>query len=153
MSEQGCVRHCLRHCNGNIVILTKFSPVAAAIVVNMTVFGAVGDENFVTIVKITSGATSDKFRQTDGFSFQWIIVKSGAFRAQSEGCVLYYRTDSKFVPSQWETVLFCNDVSHWLGTSLKSALYYYSAKINCGDCCCICTKSLLCTYRLIYLSQ
>ena len=30
--------------------------------------------------------------------------------------------DSKFKPSQWETALHCNDVSHWLGASLESAL-------------------------------
>ena len=35
-----------------------------------------------------------------------------------------YRADSRFVPSQWETALLCNDVSHWLGTSLESALKY-----------------------------
>ena len=33
-----------------------------------------------------------------------------------------YRADSRFAPSQWETALFCNAVSHWLGTSLESAL-------------------------------
>ena len=38
------------------------------------------------------------------------------------------RGDSRFVPSQWERVLFCNDVSHWLGTSLESVLW-----INNGD--------------------
>ena len=27
--------------------------------------------------------------------------------------------DSRFSLSQWETVLLCNDVSHWLGASLK----------------------------------
>ena len=32
------------------------------------------------------------------------------------------RADSSFVPSQWETALLCNDVSHWLGASLESAL-------------------------------
>ena len=32
------------------------------------------------------------------------------------------RADSRFVPSQWETVLLCNDVSHWLGSNLESAL-------------------------------
>ena len=32
------------------------------------------------------------------------------------------RADSMFVPSQWETALLCNDVSHWLGASLESAL-------------------------------
>ena len=34
------------------------------------------------------------------------------------------RTDSRFVPSQWETPLLCNDVSHWLGANLESVLKY-----------------------------
>ena len=29
---------------------------------------------------------------------------------------------SRFAPSQWETALLCNDVSHWLDASLESAL-------------------------------
>ena len=33
-----------------------------------------------------------------------------------------YRADSRFVPSQWETPLLCNDVSHWLGTNIESAV-------------------------------
>ena len=33
-----------------------------------------------------------------------------------------HRTDSRFAPSQWETALLCNDVSHWLGASVESAL-------------------------------
>ena len=32
------------------------------------------------------------------------------------------RADSRFAPSQWETALLCNNVSHWLGASLESAL-------------------------------
>ena len=32
------------------------------------------------------------------------------------------RADSRFVPSQWETALLCNDISHWLGASLQWAL-------------------------------
>ena len=28
----------------------------------------------------------------------------------------------RFAPSQWETALLCNDVSHWLGTSLETTL-------------------------------
>ena len=39
---------------------------------------------------------------------------------QSLPCSL--SADSSLVPSQWEEALLCNDVSHWLGTSLKSAL-------------------------------
>ena len=36
----------------------------------------------------------------------------------------YNRPDSRFAPSQWETALLCNAVSHWLGASLQFALYY-----------------------------
>ena len=36
----------------------------------------------------------------------------------------WLRADSRFVPSQWETALLCNDVSHWLGTNLESALWF-----------------------------
>ena len=32
------------------------------------------------------------------------------------------RAGSRFAPSQWETPLLCNDVSHWLDGSLESAL-------------------------------
>ena len=32
--------------------------------------------------------------------------------------------DSRFAPSQWETALLCNDVSHWLGANQESALYW-----------------------------
>ena len=37
----------------------------------------------------------------------------------------HYRADSRFAPSQWETALLCKDVSHRLGTNLKSALHYH----------------------------
>ena len=37
------------------------------------------------------------------------------------------RADSRYAPSQWETVVLCNDVSHWLGANLKSALI-----LHCG---------------------
>ena len=32
-----------------------------------------------------------------------------------------HRADSRLAPSQWETVLQCNAVSHWLGANLESA--------------------------------
>ena len=35
---------------------------------------------------------------------------------------IWPRADSRFAPSQWETALLCNDISHWLGTNLESAL-------------------------------
>ena len=36
---------------------------------------------------------------------------------------VYDRAESRFAPIQWETPLLCNDVPHWLGTNLESALY------------------------------
>ena len=36
---------------------------------------------------------------------------------------MHLRADSRFVPSQGETALLCNDVSHWLGANLESTLY------------------------------
>ena len=39
-----------------------------------------------------------------------------------KGPMCNIRADSRFAPSQWETPLLCNNVSHWLGAYLKSAL-------------------------------
>ena len=36
--------------------------------------------------------------------------------------IVNLRADSMLASSQWETALLCNDVSHWLGASLDSAL-------------------------------
>ena len=36
--------------------------------------------------------------------------------------IQWNRADSRFAPSQWEMALQSNDVSHWLGASLESAL-------------------------------
>ena len=40
------------------------------------------------------------------------------------------RADSRFQPSQWETTLLCNNVSHWLGVGLESALLYACGTIS-----------------------
>ena len=44
------------------------------------------------------------------------------FRISCHASLDYYqhecRADSRFVTSQWETALLCNDVSHWLGANL-----------------------------------
>ena len=40
------------------------------------------------------------------------------------------RANFRFAPSQWETELFCNDVSHRLGTSPESALLASLVHIN-----------------------
>ena len=38
--------------------------------------------------------------------------------------VIYFRADSRLAPSQWETALRSNAVSHWLAANLESALYF-----------------------------
>ena len=45
--------------------------------------------------------------------------------------VQWSRAVSRFAPSQWETALLCNDVSHWLGANLESALMKYVDRRHC----------------------
>ena len=49
------------------------------------------------------------------------------YRCTSQKRELVNRDDSRFAPSQWDMALLCNDVSHWLGASLESALCYGNA--------------------------
>ena len=45
------------------------------------------------------------------------------YQHKANDCInIIIRDDSRFAPSQWETALLCNNVSHWMGTSLESAL-------------------------------
>ena len=39
-----------------------------------------------------------------------------------------YRADLRLAPSQWETPLQSNAISHWLGANLKSALWIHHPK-------------------------
>ena len=36
----------------------------------------------------------------------------------------YFRADSRLAPSQWETLLQSNTISHWLGANLETALIF-----------------------------
>ena len=42
-----------------------------------------------------------------------------------------FPADSRFVPSQWATALLCNNVSHWLGAYLESALRFRNTQVQC----------------------
>ena len=42
----------------------------------------------------------------------------------------WFRADSRLAPSQWETSLQSNAVSHWLGANLESALINLSENIS-----------------------
>ena len=50
------------------------------------------------------------------------------------GALVWSRADSRFVPSQWETVLQSNAVSHWLGANIESALWSTLAKYGYLSC-------------------
>ena len=62
-----------------------------------------------------------------------IRMKRYQYSSSSKGCQVagsvtipsFHRADSRFAPSQWETSLLCNDISHWLGENLESALILY----------------------------
>ena len=61
-------------------------------------------------------------------ALQWqTILISGEYLIHHRSRLRVYniRTDTRFAPCQWETALLCNDVSQWLGASLKSSLQYY----------------------------
>ena len=56
---------------------------------------------------------------------RWPMDSGHKDREIQKACPCYdiiFRADSRFAPSQWETALLCNDVSHWLGAKLESAL-------------------------------
>ena len=65
---------------------------------------------------------------TNGIQFFEVCVSLGRnelINPVPAGSPYIYRADSRFVPSQWETTLLCNDVSHWLGASLESTLHMH----------------------------
>ena len=78
---------------------------------------------------------------------------------QCLGLKTYIRAASRFAPSQWETALLCNDVSHWLGASLESAFYTdgngdFVILINQNNLRCINHKRfVLMTYSFQWLSH
>ena len=57
---------------------------------------------------------------------KWIRWHDNIVTLSARNCRRLWRpwkSDSMFAPSQWETVLLCNDASHWLDASLESALW------------------------------
>ena len=68
------------------------------------------------------------------------------------------RADSRLAPSQWETALQNNAVSHWLGASLESAIYdaYLLPQVRSSsqlDCLSLCGVRLLPGYRCLWLNR
>ena len=61
------------------------------------------------------------------YLFEFIVWSMSSFCY----CHATDKADSRFAPCQWETVLLCNDVSHWLGASLEWDLCYMLHCIPC----------------------
>ena len=55
-----------------------------------------------------------------GADTKWSVITAAAMKIFIINVI--YLLLTRFVPSQWETALLCNDASHWLGASLESAL-------------------------------
>ena len=112
------------------------SLVAPEVVTNS---GAARDEN---LIKMTSGTSSCEILFKITFSFQcahvsqtmlWLCDYTPAWLQQCNKLVLHkcpgqhlttreiFRADSRLPPSQWETSLQSNTVSHWLGANPESA--------------------------------
>ena len=53
-----------------------------------------------------------------------VFITERVPRAESQYNKVWYRADFRLAPSQWETSLQSNAVSHWLGANLESALWY-----------------------------
>ena len=74
---------------------------------------------------------------------RYIVTSSliGWEHTQNDPCIfvqvssIKYRADSRLVPSQWETSLQSNAVSHWLSANLQSALNYHlqGVRVNSLD--------------------
>ena len=75
--------------------------------------------------------------------------------------IMYPKADSRFAASQRETLLLCNDVPHWLGTSIESALYSvwhiqlrwsFAMEPGCGEVplLIVFTISFFCSYFIIF---
>ena len=98
----------------------------------------------------TNGTTSYSAHEAYGFgaalaissyinalpsAFYFAILQNVAMRMRAICCALIFRkvcklqrnnvsADSRIAPSQWETSLQSNAVSHWLGANLESALWH-----------------------------
>ena len=60
-----------------------------------------------------------------GIVFLVMTMKWSEMTKESKWWGIVFRAVSRFVPSQWEMTLLCNDVSHLLGASLESVLVLF----------------------------
>ena len=56
-------------------------------------------------------------------------------------CYKCIKDQSRYAPSQWETLSHFNDVSHWLGAYLDWSHMYGSWTLTCHHCSCRCPST------------
>ena len=78
-------------------------------------------ENALEIVVCQNGS---HFVQGQMSQCRSIIYSHGPYIGQFITIMDDTRTNSRFVPSQWETLLQSNAVSHWLDVNLESTLWH-----------------------------
>ena len=79
----------------------------------------------VANVSLTKGQEGYKFSMLGGYflckPMCWCLICQHWHDKYVDRC--HFKADSRIAPSQWETVLLCNDVSRWVGAILESALH------------------------------
>ena len=90
---------------------------------------------FILFFAITLGVGWNMIRASHERYIVWIhkcsVYMSWIHHIWSDVTVIIrYSADARFVPSQWETSLQSNTVSHWLGANLASALRYIRPHIQ-----------------------
>ena len=82
---------------------------------------------FLKLLRVTIQLLHIKYTAAiEGHLYIKIIIKDSGYKgnmvSQPSHSYDKNRAASRFAPSQWETALLCNDVSHLLGTNLESAM-------------------------------
>ena len=79
---------------------------------------------------LTAGIGKRYYDTLVGYRLASILFHSKQIRLE------IIRADSRIVPSQWETLLLCNHVSHWLGVNLESVVIMINITptIHCHSC-------------------
>ena len=81
-------------------------------------------------IRVSSNALPDRWEFPMFYTGHWqspcIALTAGKSLplGLSKETAKEYRDQSRYAPSQWETLLHCNDVSHWLGAYLYWFLVY-----------------------------
>ena len=117
---------------GAIVIMSIFSPCMCFLSCNWKHFVGLSARRYMFQIP-SFKMVRRMWKWVTGFLVVWriyhCVVLFDSAVAPSLISPFGYMAYTRFAPSLWETALLCNDISHWLGTSLESALGYFSVNV------------------------